>query len=75
MCNDLILCYNSKFQEFEAVRTLKIQKKRPNLEQNNFLGPTIMRTCQGCQCLNKKIFLVLKRVLEEHRNVGVIFFM
>ena len=29
---------NSKLQEFETVRTLKINKKRPNLYQKNILG-------------------------------------
>ena len=35
--------YNSKFQELESVQTLKIQKKRPYLNQKNFLGSTVMR--------------------------------
>ena len=29
--------YNSKFQEFQSAQTLKIQKKRPNLDQKIFL--------------------------------------
>ena len=39
--------YNSKFQEFETVWTLKIQKKRPNLDQKPFLF-TIIFYVGGC---------------------------
>ena len=38
--------YNSKFEEFETVRTLRIQNKRTNLDKKNFLGSTIMRNQQ-----------------------------
>ena len=43
---NLFQFYNSKFQKLETNRTLKIQKKRPNLDQKNFLGSKIMRNQQ-----------------------------
>ena len=40
--------YNSKFQEFETVRTLKIQKTRTNLDEKSFLK------INNCEKTNKK---------------------
>ena len=44
---------------------------------HNLLALTIQWrvTGQEYQCFNNKFFLALKRVLKEHRNVGVLFFM
>ena len=35
--------YNSKFQEFETARIVKIQKTRPNLDQTHHTLQTTMR--------------------------------
>ena len=48
--------YYSKFREFETVRTIKIHKKRPNTDQNNFLGSTIMKNQQKRRKEKKGIF-------------------